>query len=808
MTSAGFTTDTVTTVAGLAISPATAVLQRRELLAGSDLTMLSRFGDGVWDLYPALTDQHSANQKIHWETYPAPFRLACKHYVFALLNVVEHAPRLAFAHADFPGVKTIWTELGYLRLFLGWLIEQGIHSFADVTTDALDGYLNTVTGNPASSTSRKAKTLRAVLRLHGYRQYLPPQHRLPEPLPWGGISAAELAEHADPRRAENRTARIHPDIMQPLLSAALLTVDTIAADLLPAMRQLVAMRAMALQLQPPDNQQRGQLSRWYRASDQLTRFLAALARAGRPLPGMAAEHGTAIDMTGLAFAGHIDGEMLRKVHCTQILADCDLPIEEDLLRVTNFTEVGGTPWRAQPVGATELISLTRRVRAACFLVIAYLSGVRAGEALNLRHGCVTRDDKLGLTFMSGIQLKVGAHRRERSPRTIPWVINDQGAHAITLLEAMSPSTVLFPPGKFGQPDWLTSPRSRTTGAMNDDIGAFIDWFNTAIAPTVGHPVVGTDAHGSITAQRLRRTLAWHIVRRPGGTIAGATQYGHLYSQITHGYAGDASSGFLDEVNFEEFLLRAERLHDDHQRLLAGEHVSGPAAGRYRERIVEAARFAGRTVSTNAQVNTALANPNLQIHHGALLTCVWRPESALCHDGTDSSRPAWSRCRLTCQNVAYTDRDIAELRRHARALEHDLARPGLPDPCDNASGYDSPTTNAPLPLTTPTSPSPPPTIRTASHEHHQPRNPALLRPISHPPSRRTAPRRRATTQRRQAHHRHARHRGRRWPPSALRAPRRPDRRVQDQRHRRRGQPRHPRTPPAAHRCTRKDPPARS
>lgn len=143
--------------------------------------------------------------------------------------------------------------------------------------------------------------------------------------------------------------------------------------------------------------------------------------------------------------------------------------------------------------------------------------------------------------------------------------------------------------------------------------------------------------------------------------------------------GNASSGFIEEINFEEFLLRAERLHDDYHRLLAGEHISGPAASRYKDQVGRAPQFAGKTVSTNAQVNTALANPSLQIHHGALLTCVWRPETALCQDGTGTCRPAWSRCRLTCQNIAYTDRDITELHRHADGLEHDLAAPGLPGP---------------------------------------------------------------------------------------------------------------------------------
>jgi len=670
--------DTVT-VAGMRVSARTVVLQRRELLPCTDRALLSRFGDAVWDLYPALTDQHSANQKIHWGVYPATFRTACKFYVFALLNVIDDAPRLSFAHSNFPGVKTIWTDLGYLRRFLRWLTDHHIDRFVDVTPAHLDAYLTDVTTDPASSTSRKTKTLRAILRLHGYRDHLPPQCRLPEQLPWGGASAADLADHSDPRRAENRTARIHPDFMQPLLSAALFTVHDIAADLLPAIRQLVAMRSVAVHLQPRPADNTVKLSRWFAASDQLTRFLAALERAGLPLPGMWTASGTAVDVTGLAFAGRIDADMLRQAHCTQILADSRMPIIKDLLRPSRFSQIGGRPWRTEPMDAIELISLMRRLRAACFLVVAYLSGVRAGEALNLRRGCVTHDAQLGLTFMSGIQMKAAAPRRERSPRTVPWVVNDHGAHAIEVLEAMSPSAVLFPTGRFGQPEWLTSTRTRTTGAMNDDIEAFIAWFNDVIAPATGHPAIDDDGHGSITAQRLRRTLAWHIVRRPGGTVAGATQYGHLYTQITHGYAGNASSGFLDEINFEEFLLRAERLHDDHQRLLAGEEISGPAAAYYRERIGRAPEFAGRIVSTKAQVNAVLSNPVLQVHHGALLTCVWRPETALCQDGVAASQPTWSRCRLSCQNIAYTDRDIAKLRRHADNLGEDLNRPGLPEP---------------------------------------------------------------------------------------------------------------------------------
>jgi hypothetical protein len=40
----------------------------------------------------------------------------------------------------------------------------------------------------------------------------------------------------------------------------------------------------------------------------------------------------------------------------------------------------------------------------------------------------------------------------------------------------------------------------------------------------------------LTTRRFRRTLAWFIARRPGGTIAGALQYRHQRIQMFEGYA--------------------------------------------------------------------------------------------------------------------------------------------------------------------------------------------------------------------------------------------------------------------------------
>ena len=671
-------------VGDLVVADDTPVLLRRELHHGR--AALSRFADPVWDLLPAVPDRHSAQQSLHWQRYPQPLRHACKLYVFALLNIVEHTPRMTSSRSAVPAVKTIWADLAYLRPFLRWLVDRGVGRFADVTTADLDLYYAHVMDEPASGNQRR-KLLLAVQRLHLYRGELPEFARLPGRVLWGGVSAALLAGAPAPQRIDNRTPRIHPDVMGPLLSAALLVTETIAADIAPAARRLVAMRAAAVGAVPPhlfrpDPQQ----SRWLALKQRLDYVLPALVDAGHGLPGRRENRRIVLDAAGLALAGMLDRKQIES-ELADALAHSGLPIRADLLRVTQITLIKERRWRDHPIETAELPALMRYITTACFVVIAYLSGLRTGEVLNLHRGAVTRDPKLNMIFLSGRQLKTADNRATRSPSTIPWVINEHGAHAIAVLEDLSPSDLLFPAERFGTPGWLDAARTRTTGTINDDIEAFIRWFNTTIATTVDHPVIGTDPHGPITARRFRRTLAWHIVRRPGGTIAGAQQYGHLSTRITHGYAGQADAGFLDELTFEEFLLRAEQIYDDHHRLDKGEHVSGPAADLYRQRINTTSTFAGRTVTTTAQAATALTNPVLQIHHGALLTCVWRPDTAACRStnesdlahGSDGDGPSWPHCRPSCTNIARTDRDVAALRAHTDRLRADLALPGLPEP---------------------------------------------------------------------------------------------------------------------------------
>ncbi|GAB2920811.1 hypothetical protein GCM10027280_04760 [Micromonospora polyrhachis] len=151
--------------------------------------------------------------------------------------------------------------------------------------------------------------------------------------------------------------------------------------------------------------------------------------------------------------------------------------------------------------------------------------------------------------------------------------------------------------------------------------------------------------------------------------------------MTLGYFGSYASGFPDDLAFEEWLARLESMADAHHRLTEGEHVSGPAADTYRTRVSAATRFAGRTLRTNREAATLLANPDLQIFTGKGMTCVLDPARAACRVAADERgtrhTPDIDDCRPNCANIARTDRDIHILRRqaaHLRAVVNDPAAP--------------------------------------------------------------------------------------------------------------------------------------
>ncbi|MEV7004377.1 hypothetical protein AB0N62_43210 [Streptomyces sp. NPDC093982] len=112
----------------------------------------------------------------------------------------------------------------------------------------------------------------------------------------------------------------------------------------------------------------------------------------------------------------------------------------------------------------------------------------------------------------------------------------------------------------------------------------VSWINQeATAQGLPDQRVPEDPHGNLGLSRLRRTLAWHIARRPGGLVALAIQYGHMRTALdartSTGYGSRERRGFHGVLDVETALAAAQTAARLRDATAAGEKISGPAARR-------------------------------------------------------------------------------------------------------------------------------------------------------------------------------------------------------------------------------------
>ena len=128
--------------------------------------------------------------------------------------------------------------------------------------------------------------------------------------------------------------------------------------------------------------------------------------------------------------------------------------------------------------------LARQLSTACFIIVAYLSGARAGEVLNLRRGCITHDQATGLWLMTGLYFKDaedddGNKIPEGRIRPDPWVVTEPVADAVAVLERLHSSQLLFPTTlePWNKRNVKRLGEARTSGLIATDLENFKSWVN-------------------------------------------------------------------------------------------------------------------------------------------------------------------------------------------------------------------------------------------------------------------------------------------------------------------------------------------
>ncbi|MCX3059651.1 hypothetical protein [Streptomyces beihaiensis] len=670
----------------------TPVLLNRPIRPGTDSAVLSVFGDDRWELTPALFEEHVAATSLNFAPIPAALRPTAKNYVWQLLNCPD-PPALRRFSSTRLAVRTVVSGFPSLASFLVWLDVRGITTLPSVGPADLDRYLSDLLD---SGLSRDAlgDRITAVRRLWAWRERLPAGDRLPATPPWRGEDSDALLGRKR-RRGENRTPRIPPSTVDRLLLWSLRFVEDFADDIIAVRDEYATLSARSFTARHRHGGHHDPRTPEQFHADLRT-LLRNMTHDGRELPGKPGPDGAPVlDRQHLARLLNCPTHWLGRRANAAALDTSGLPIADAAYLSAPVTaRLDGSLWRQHLIAFGEAEQLVRHLSTACFVVIAYLSGARPGEALALRRGCVRHDATAGLWLMHGRKWKgatdeYGGKKPEGEERTDPWVVVRQVADAVSVLERLHERDLLFPTTLFDTriADALARGRlgkARTTQVLATHIDRFISWVDTYCANTGRDERIPPDPSGrKIYPVRFRRTLAWHIVRRPRGLVAGAIQYDHVRLGVTLGYSGTYASGFPDEHAFETWLLTLEQLTDAEHRLREGEHVSGPAAPTYTQRVHQVSRqFAGRVLTSTRQARDLLDNPALQIHKGKGMTCVFDPAKAKCRLGSGENirrTPDLTDCQPGCQNIARTDRDIAVLRDQVAELEGLVDDPLSPGP---------------------------------------------------------------------------------------------------------------------------------
>lgn len=641
----------------------------------------SRYRESVWSLAPLIDNPGATLISIHWKNCPAPLREEMKLVVWSLINGERRPTFLrtkglsARGRGSAPTMMQKYCE--WFRL-ARWLHQQGITRLADCTKDQWRAYAGERRDEGISRVHAEM-VFGYFTDLWVYDQLSARPAGISCP-PWEAEGIDDYLPAADGTdNAENSTEPLEPQVLGPLLIWALRFVNDFSDDILAAWAEQRRLMDVAAN-NPATSASRAALKE----------YLLPLVNSGAPLPAAHVKGRLYLARDYVAAhtgASHAQIERLVKLHNIQ-----DLVLERPApcpLNVPVTGEIEGSPWRDH-IAFGEATTLMQHLGTAAAIVIGYLTGMRPQEVQALRSGCCpapepTTDGTTSRHLIRSHHFKNvlddnGNHASAGEVRDVPWVAITPVVRAIRVLERMVPEGELLlsaahhdvhrPGGKQSQ-----GVIRRTS--LNRRIESFVAWANRE-AENQGLPdqAIPEDSFGAISMSRFRRTLAWHVARRPGGLIALAIQYGHmrtvLDTRTSSGYASRSRRGLHSVLDVETALAAADTAARFRERTAAGEKISGPAARRAINAAGQAPRFEGRLVpKTFAKKATAfLARDGVVLYDNpdAFLICAFKHDNALCEPDPGATAPRQYECKSGCGNTVRTDTHARQLRERADEID--------------------------------------------------------------------------------------------------------------------------------------------
>lgn len=642
-----------------------------------------RYGDGIWPMAPMNSNPSADAHAIHWNGFPAGLREEFRLIAWKMINGALTASFLrerSVAWRNRTSAPTIYQTVWLWRRLATWMHKQGLNTLFSCDGKVMEEYASWLREEGATR-SRVHKVLITLTRLWAFDNLGPHPLGVGRP-PWDIHGVDDYLPPATTARGgENLTEELSPETMGPLLIWAIRVVDDYAEDILAAAAERRRLRAAALT--NPGTPE---------ALAALHSYIDGRLASDQPLPTHMHSGRRCLNthyVAGTTGASHNQvhsrlGTASWKQAVSQRPGPCPLHIP-----VTGT--IGGQPWR-QAVDFNEALDLLRHLTAACFIVIAYLTGMRPGEVLALKAGCCPdpapdENGDLPQHMIYGHVYKTardgdGNHLSAGVLREAPWVAIAPVVHAVRVLERIVPGDALLFDHRshyLGKGTVQSGDGSLRIATVRGRIEEFVTWANAeAAALGRAHEVIPPDPHGRIGTERFRRTLAWHIARRPGGLVALAIQYGHLRTTVSAGYASRSRDGIHKLLDVETARATIDTITDLQEDLDDGIGISGPAARRAINAAATAPQFQG-TVITARTARKILSNPALAVYDNpnTLLMCVYNRDRALCRRDTNNDSPSLDRCVTSCANIARTDHHAEHLRERATTLDRRANR--LPGP---------------------------------------------------------------------------------------------------------------------------------
>ncbi|MGA5207995.1 hypothetical protein [Streptomyces variegatus] len=623
-----------------------------------------RFADPVWDMGPFLPRSTSERTIVFTSVVDAVTALVLREYLYSRLrrgnsSLVRRGPmKLTGIFGAFQKARTVITTFQAV----------GARRLGDVTSDHLQAALERW---QSVSAEEAALRVTAVKHLFAHGPFLTADRLLVNP--WPGRSGHAVAGVV--RDAENTTERIPEEIIAPLVKGAVFYVTTAGPDILAAQREHAELSAAH---QTPRSC-RGNGS----ARARIEAYVAELRAAGRGVPALPARQAhrhpgvPAVDgvlqapnvalvarLTGVAASAEV------RRYLTEAAAELGYQVG-GLRSALSIWPGSGRPWRPG-LGPLELATEVVQMRMACWIVIAYLSGMRDAEVRELAPDCAFTEDGPDGRIRHKLRGRV-LKGRKLTGEEAEWVVLDVVHQAVALLAAVNDD----PTHLFGHKG-MTSNSLVLFGSVNRRLNDFRDHLNELFS-TPGTPYVplhtaapapdnGTSAHDKpqgeegedepvpwrLSTRQFRRTLAWHIAHQPFGVVAGARQYQHAELALFEGYAGTSASGFAAEVAAERAIAQLDYVEDLYRDWNDGHRTSGGAAGRVNAEFDRIRRELGDLpgiIASPARLRTMLQHLTKTLHPGVLNDCFYQPSTALCAkraQHTGRPLPLLTMC-LTCPN---------------------------------------------------------------------------------------------------------------------------------------------------------------